>query len=605
MVTINMAFLRSLQTRQILFYLTVVCNLATCSSSGSSKVDDETNLVSGCRYTYPSYINPYTPLSKIDLISCRNMLRGELPFYENVTTMELVNVPLTVLNNTEIPNAVSSSRVDLRQLSWSKSHIKIVQHIPMERLVELDLSWNLIQEVHPNAFHQLVNLTLLNISHNNLESLPDNLFVERNMLRSLSLAYNQFKSVPRDISNHLDLLETLDISNNHLKHLKETTFRHNRRLQNLNLAHNRLTLLPADVFQSLSTLRYLSLEANQLFDVESGAFDHQHQLMVLNLGRNPLLSLPAPLLPTNNTLFVLTISHAKLMRLKAATLQNLRALRNLYLSDNRHLQNLPNDTFAGAHQLKVLHLHNNNFTQLPSSVLDVEPDDLLLDGNPWPCDCSTQWIAFWAYGAPTQTGASGAATLEDSVRMAGPCNATGRDLVEALRRLRCKPTVLRISPVRYESLETNVKLVCRSYANPPPTISWLTPNGLAYVERSLSAYDGTDDEAGPPRLLHSALANRRHLPVNTENVVVSSNTNLYLYENGDLHIKQMSRDDVGEYVCVATNKLGESFAYTRLYVDPSIMQRIKTGSIICGFLWINTFLLFSIVYLVIRRFSRR
>lgn len=600
MVTINMAFLRSLQTRRILFYLTVVCNLATCSCSASSKVDDETNLVSGCRYTYPSNINPYTPLSRIDLISCRNMMRGELPFYENVTTMELVNVPLTVLNDTEIPNAVSSPRVDLRQLGWSKSHIKIVQHIPMEQLVQLDLSWNLIQEVQPNAFHQLAHLTQLNVSHNNLESLPDNLFSERNVLRSLLLAYNQFKSVPRDISDHLHHLETLDISNNHLKHLKETTFRHNRRLQNLNLAHNRLTLLPADVFQSLTSLNYLSLEANQLFDVEAGAFDHQHQLMVLNLGRNPLLSLPAPLLPANNSLFVLTVSHAKLTRLKAATFQNLRALRNLYLSDNRHLQNLPNDTFAGAHQLKVLHLHNNNFTQLPSSVLDLEPDDLLLDGNPWPCDCSAQWIVFWAYGASAQSGA-----LEDSVRMAGQCNATGRDLVEALRRLRCKPTVLRVSPVRYESPEANVKLVCRSYANPPPTISWLTPNGLAYVERSAHDSAADNDETAPPRLLHSALADRRRLPVNTEHVIDSSDTNLYLYENGDLHIKQMSRDDAGEYTCVATNKLGESFAYTRLYVDPSIMQRIKTGSIICGFLWVNTFLLFSVVYLLIRRYSRR
>lgn len=605
MITINMAFLRSLQTRQILFYLTVVCNLATCSTSVSSKVDDETNLVSGCRYTYPSYINPYTPLSKIDLISCRNMLRGELPFYENVTTMELVNVPLTVLNESEIPNAVSSSRVGLRQLSWSKSHIKTVQYIPIEGLVELDLSWNLIQDVQPNAFRKLAHLTLLNISHNNLESLPDNLFAECNALRSLSLAHNQFKSVPRDVSDHLVHLETLDVSNNHLKHLKETTFKHHRRLQNLNLAHNRLTLLPADVFESLSTLKYLSLEANQLFDIEPGAFDRQHQLLVLNLGRNPLLSLPAPLLPANNTLLVLTVSHAKLTRIKAATLQNLRQLRNLYLSDNRHLQNLPNDTFAGAYQLKVLHLHNNNFTQLPYSILDIEPDDLQLDGNPWPCDCSAQWIAFWAYGAPVKVASSDTDILQDSVRMAGTCNATGRDLVEALRKLRCKPTVLRVSPVRYESLEANVKLVCRSYANPAPTISWLTPNGLAYLETSANNGDVVDDETAPPRLLHSALANWRRLAVNTDNVVDSSNSNLYLYENGDLHIKQMSRDDAGEYMCIATNKLGESFAHTRLYVDPSIMQRIKTGSIICGFLWINTFLLFSVVYLLIRRYSRR
>ncbi len=575
----NMAFLSSLQTRQILFYLTVICNLATCSFN-ATKQDDETRLVSGCRYTYPDYINPYTPLMKIDMISCRNMLVSELPYYENVTKMELINVPQSVLNSSEIPKAVQSSLVDLRELRWTKSHIIHVESVPIASLLQLDLSWNIVQNVRSGAFAQLQALQILNISHNNIETLPTNLFDERNHLKTLSLSNNQLKTLPRDVFDNLHHLEILDLSNNHLKHLKENAFHRATKLENLNLAVNKLNLLSPKIFEPLSNLHYLSLEDNQLFHLESGTFANQRELMVLHLGRNPLWSLPHKLLPDNNTLFVLTVSHTKLDKILPSTLQNLRHLRNLYLFDNRHLQNLHNDTFAHMRHLKVIHLQNNNFTRLPPSIANADPDDLYLDGNPWPCDCTAQWIVFWAYDSDAR---------RDGLRLAAYCNTTAKDLLDALRKMYCKPFIVRVSPASYQSLESTVKLACAAYANPTPTVSWVTPNGLVQVE---------SDGAADPSLYHPAFSNRPRLP----NAV---HANVYLHANGDLDIRQMTRDDAGEYVCVATNKIGETFAYTRLFVDPSIMQRIKTGSIICGLLWVNTFLLFSVVYLVVRRYSRR
>lgn len=566
-----MPFLSSLQTRQILFHLTVVCNLATCSFN-NTRFDDEMRLESGCRDTYPSYVTPYA-------ITCRNMFISDLPFHDNVTKMELINVPLAVLNDTMMPKAITSGRVGLRQLQWTKSHIKTLERITIPNLIELDLSWNIIQDVGPNAVRQLTLLKKLNISHNSIERLPSNLFDEGNSLIILSVAYNLLKTLPHGIFDSMKNLEILDLSNNHLSHVKETLFRQNTKLKNLNLSRNKLSTLPAQIFHALTSLQYLYLEDNHLYSLNVDTFIHLHELMVLNLGKNALWSLPSTLLPNNNTLFILTISHTRLQKLKLTALQNLRSLRSLQLTDNVNLQNLPNETFYNLRNLKTIQLENNNFTQLPFSILDTQPDDLYLSGNPWPCDCTIQWIILWALDMSTR---------KNSLHLTGFCNETNKDLLESLYQMHCKPMIVRISPTSYQNLEVKVHLECRAYAYPSATVSWITPNGLVFLE---------SDDANDLLLYHPTLRNYQHLQTVKENV--------QLLGNGDLHIKRMTRNDAGEYICVATNRVGESFTSTRLYVDPSIMQRIKTGSIICGLLWVNTFLLFSVVYLLIRRYTRR
>lgn len=544
-------------------------------SSAVKQQDDDSHPVSGCKYTYPIY---KTATSKIDLISCRNMAANDVPTYTNVTKMELIKIPLSVLNRTEIPKAIQSDEVDLRQLYWTKSHIKIIQSVTIPSLNELDLSGNTIQEIREEAFEPLIALYKLNISHNSIEKLPEKLFARTFPLRIFSLSHNRLKILPGDIFDNLYHLEILDLSNNELNYLREDTFFNNVRLTHLDLSNNKLNSLPEKIFHPLASLQHLSLQNNVLIHLESQTFSKLYSLMILDVGKNPLWTLPNTLLPTNNTLFILTISHTKLVKIPPSVFQNLRSLRKLYLSENRNLQNLPNDTFDNSANLKIIDFQNNNFTQLPYTVVNLVPDELLLEGNPWPCDCTVQWIISWIKSL---------AEASNNVRLSSYCNSTDKDLIETVSRMQCKPTILRISPVTYQQLEVKVQLVCRAYANPRPLISWVTPNGLAFI-KSESAID----------LL-------RYHPTFDKYPHLTNEENTFLHENGDFDIKTMTRSDAGEYLCIATNKVGEAFAQTKLYVDPSIMQRIKTGSLICGLLWINGFLLFSVVYILIRKCTKR
>lgn len=543
-------------------------------SYDASKQDDGNYPVSGCKY-----ISPRSDYDKIDVISCRNMGVDELPLYENVTKMELVKIPLAVLNATQIPKAVQSEKVGLRQLYWTRSQIKTVQSVPIVNLTELDLSSNTIQDIRRNAFEPLVSLYKLNLSHNSIDTLPDKLFATHSPLSILSISHNRLSLLPADVFQNLTNLQILDLSNNELKYLAEDTFSVNVKLQHLDLTNNQLRSLPEKIFHSLTALQHLSLEANLLVRLEAEIFSKLTSLMVLNLARNPLWNLPDTLLPANNTLFILTISHTKLVNVNPSVFRNLRSLRKLYLSQNHNLQNLPNDTFAESQNLKIIDLQNNNFTQLPHSIVNLVPDELLLDGNPWPCDCSVQWIVNWI----NSLGES-----KTNVRLSSYCNSTDKDLTETVYKMQCKPTIVLVSPVSYQNLQVKLHLVCKAYANPRPLISWVTPNGLAYIN---------SEDAIDLLRYHPTFDSYPHL----DNV----QQNYDLHQNGDFHIKSMTRDDAGEYLCIATNKVGEAFARTRLFVDPTIMQRIKTGSLICGLLWVNGFLLFSVIYILIRRCVKR
>lgn len=569
----NKFFLSSSQTRRLLFYLTVICNLACCAYSQN---DDGPS--SGCTYTYPPFMSASTPDVRIEMISCRKMAKNDLPLYENVTKMELIRVPIAVLNQSEIPKAVQSPKVDLRQLYWTKSHITVLQSITVPNLTELNLSDNTIQDIHQQAFEPLVSLHKLNLSHNLVEKLPERLFTKFNPLRVLSLSHNRLKILPGDVFDNLSDLEILDLSNNEINYLREDTFSTNGKLLHLDLSNNQLNTLPERLFHPLAALQHLSLYGNALIQLEAEAFCKLSSLMVLDIGKNPLWTFPSSLLPTNNTLFILTISHTRLVKINPSVFQNLRSLRKLYLSDNRNLQNLHNDTFANSETLKFVDLQNNNFTQLPFTIINLTPDELLLDGNRWPCDCTVQWIVNWirSLGEP-----------QNKVRLTSYCNSTDKELTEVVYRMQCKPTIVRVSPISYQNLEIKVQLICRAYANPRPLLSWVTPKGLAYINSE------------------SALDLLRYHPTFDKYPHLESAQTVLLHENGDLDIKSMTRDDAGEYLCIATNKVGESFAHTRVYVDPSIMQRIKTGSLICGLLWINGFLLFSVVYVLICRCTKR
>ncbi len=116
-----------------------------------------------------------------------------------------------------------------------------------------------------NVFEPLRNnLRLLNLSGNNFDSLPTNLFLGLSKVLDLDLSDNNLTVLSSSLFSGLSSLEVLYLSGNSLERLSANFFNGMPRLEELDLSDNNLTAggLPAGLFTNLQTLSELDLRGN-------------------------------------------------------------------------------------------------------------------------------------------------------------------------------------------------------------------------------------------------------------------------------------------------------------------------------------------------------
>ncbi|XP_026180234.1 volume-regulated anion channel subunit LRRC8D [Mastacembelus armatus] len=162
----------------------------------------------------------------------------------------------------------------------------------LKRMV--DLTELLLQDCQlerlPSALLSLTKLQTLDLRHNNLRTLEELLSLAHlRRLSCLRLAYNRVLAVP-DSVGVLRALEVLDLSNNQLRSLPPALFTLHR-LCRLLLAGNLLEELPAEV-KALQLLTELDLSGNRLENLPPALFSSCLELRILNVSHNSLSSLP-------------------------------------------------------------------------------------------------------------------------------------------------------------------------------------------------------------------------------------------------------------------------------------------------------------------------
>ncbi|KAH0791441.1 Leucine Rich Repeat family protein [Histomonas meleagridis] len=244
-------------------------------------------------------------------------------------------VQILNLNQTRLKEIKGTNILTLKSLSMSKCQLegKIEGSIP-SGLSSLDLSYNRIDSFSDNFFSTVKAMSLINLSHNCIKSLP-NSFPSPHSITRINLSDNLLTEIP----------PTLLVS---------------RTLEYFNISHNQITVLPEFKFNQI---RDFNVSFNHLKELPN-SFDNSTFLTTLNASFNELSDLPRSMVYCRR-LTDLYLSSNKLKHIPNPTL-SFATLRTLIVCDNI-ITTLP-DSLGALFHLKTLDLSNNHIHEFPKIV---------------------------------------------------------------------------------------------------------------------------------------------------------------------------------------------------------------------------------------------
>lgn len=309
----------------------------------------------------------------------------------------------------------------------------------------LDLSKNGFSQF-PSEIISLSALTELNLGSNsigrNFEGLS--LGTKVSKIKKIDLSQNQIDSIPENLFYGLKQLTSLYMKNNNIKNWMRGTFNRTPNLLVLDLSFNKISKIDQGMFEGLSMLTYLNLKNNQLMYLETEVLEDLPMLTGLNLGtcgiryaqKDAFANTPDLshiLLSQNKLKLIPNLSDLKSLELlslisnritkfnKEAFGEAAASLLSLYL-DHNDIHHLEKDAFSNFKNLKKLSISLLPITTLPDlshlsnlERLDIRSthistiyqcqlqgpmkanfNSLFWSHSPIQCDCNINWLKEWS-----------------------------------------------------------------------------------------------------------------------------------------------------------------------------------------------------------------
>ncbi|XP_076302372.1 CD180 antigen-like [Lasioglossum baleicum] len=310
---------------------------------------------------------------------------------------------------------------------WPKNSIKLttfkgnklvhVKPFPKTEIRKLILQKNQITKIDPAAFKQIINLTELDLSYNQLtgENLQPHVFEGKfspyayeplEKLLVLNLAHNVLHSLHQDVFEHMASLKVLNLSGNLFSKIDTRTsiaISTLSQLEELDLSYCGLKTLPSQ-FYTTRLLKKLNLSGNQFTTVPAAALEEATSLEILYMDENPIQIInhahSFPTLPTLKELSLCCMPYLTIVG--SGSFSGLTSLEYLRIENCPKLESI--DDFALASQansespewppLKKLDLSDNALRYLPQQFVARWDwlEELNLMNNKWSCDCNNQYL---------------------------------------------------------------------------------------------------------------------------------------------------------------------------------------------------------------------
>ncbi|EZA51072.1 Malignant fibrous histiocytoma-amplified sequence [Ooceraea biroi] len=416
-----------------------MCKTCVCSSNTGRIIDcHDRNLgINEDWFNFDFYtLNQHRPLNEL-ILSKNNITLLPTNELRNLKHLKKLDLSQNQLDN--MHSEVLRTLINLEDLNYSHNLLWNFDISILETsLVRLNLSCNRINNLEKNSENTTI-LKVLDVSHNNITNLS---FLEALLeLEYLDLSFNRLTTLPANLLLHLERLKILYVNNNQLLSLNLQNFpqsllelyagsniidslsfqsspirifdiKNNRiskihknvtlleKIISLNISSNFLSDFP-DV--SLKTLETLDLSYNELTLVpDSVCIKNFPSLKILRINGGHLKDVK---LWSELRLEKFEVSFADAIeRIEEETFHMLRERKNgcinIIISNNIKLSTIHENAFQHMNICSI-DLSNNHFTYLPPKLFDVNIYNrnisnaeylINLQGNPFICDCSLQWM---------------------------------------------------------------------------------------------------------------------------------------------------------------------------------------------------------------------
>jgi len=185
-------------------------------------------------------------------------------------------------------------------------------------------------------------------------------------IKILNVTHNNIKTIPKGTFPKLYELHTLDFSHNRIKTISPAVFQPLLSLRSINLSHNALEDLKSTTFGTLPTVLELFLNDNSIKRINAATFVKMSSLSLLDLRHNDIAQIPT--IPIS--LSSLTVSHNIIKDVGPdRAWPSMNALLSLDLSNNLLGDSLDGASFSKLLSLQSLILDYNSITKPPAEAV--------------------------------------------------------------------------------------------------------------------------------------------------------------------------------------------------------------------------------------------
>lgn len=199
-------------------------------------------------------------------------------------------------------------------LGINRANIRILTFINCKR-----------QKLANEYFDVFPSLRVLNISNTDIESIYAYDLKFSKFLEEFIASHNQLTSIPMDLFSHTSELISLNFSHNQILQLDPFVFDNVRKLKTIDFSFNSIEELNKRLFSNLPDLEYLDFSSNRIYMIDSNLLSNNKKLNILNLNNNHVEELSCD--------FLMKLANASTLEVSINTL---KSLENGCSNENTH-----------------------------------------------------------------------------------------------------------------------------------------------------------------------------------------------------------------------------------------------------------------------------